>query len=105
MTSNNDPVADARIRSPRMPDITEVHPAFYVSEKGEVHTTGVYVTATDDTNIRTQLRKEIANIEGEKPEDLIIYENVTCWKVGVPGRFTPIGTIYVLAMLDPHRSE
>lgn len=87
-------------------DMRDMCPAFYVSERGDVHTTGVYVTPKDGSNIHEQLLYEIANIEGEKPDDLIIVEGVTDWKVSVKGRFTPIGTIYVLAMLDPtYRKE
>lgn len=68
---------------------------------GEVLTTGCYVTKDDESNIDKQMKREIANIEGEKPEELMIVSQVDHWSVHVPGRFAAIGRIYALAMLDP----
>lgn len=80
-------------------DITQMCPAFYVSERGEVHTTGVYITPSDDRHIHEQLVPMIREIENE--ESIMIAKQVDSFTVHVHGRFTPIGRIYVLAMLDP----
>lgn len=80
-------------------DMTEYQPAFYINERGDVHTTAVFVSASDDSRIHTQLKHEICSIENE--DDVIIVQRVDSWVVGVRGRHTPIGRIYVLAMLDP----
>jgi len=82
-------------------EINDLTPCLYVGERGDVLTTGCYVTKNDESNIHEQLKHEIANIEGERVEDLMIINQVDHWSVGVPGRFTPIGRIYALAMLDP----
>lgn len=81
-------------------DLSNMCPAFYVSERGDVHTTGCYVTPDDEANIHKQLVPEILNIENET-EVMIIVRQPDRWDVCVKGRFTPIGCIYVLAMLDP----
>lgn len=82
-------------------DLRDLSPCFYVGERGDVLTTGCYVTKDDDSNINEQLKQEIANIECEKVDELMIVNQVDHWSVHVKGRFTPIGRIYALAMLDP----
>ena len=78
--------------------VPDLCPAFYVNERGEVHTTGVYITPSDDTNIHVQLKPEIEQLENEP---VTIINQVDHFSVHVECRFSPIGRIYVLAMLNP----
>ena len=80
-------------------DMRDKTPAFYINERGDVHTTGVYVTRDSDENIMEQLVPEIMKLENE--QEILIIQQVDRWDVCVRGRFTPIGRIYALAMLDP----
>ena len=82
-------------------DLRDKTPCVYIGERGDVLTTGCYVSRGDDTNVQVQLKHEICKVENEKSEDIFIVNQVDRWDVCVKGRFTPIGHVYALAMLDP----
>lgn len=87
-------------------DMTEMHVAVYVSHKhGLVTTACMFGKDQDDLGlaaIRKQLDPYIKQVECiSDDEKMIVSGGVTGWNVGVSGRFTPLGEIKVLAMLDP----
>lgn len=87
-------------------DMTETHVAVYVSHRhGLVTTSCMFGKGQDDlglADIRRQLDPYIKQVECiSDDERMIVSGGVTGWNVGVSGRFTPLGEIKVLAMLDP----
>lgn len=84
-----------------MVNIINMCPVVYWSYRNGIMTTGSYVTPADDSNIKEQLLDEICDFEGERIEDVMIVRQENRWDICIKGRFTPIGKVYALAMLDP----
>jgi hypothetical protein len=84
-----------------MIDLEKYHVCAYISHANGIMTTSCLVTTADDSNLKRQLLPEIAKFENEDAAELSIVSQPDRWTVHVPGRFSSIGQIRALAILDP----
>ncbi len=81
-------------------DLRSISPLVYDSFQRGIYTTGAYVTDSVRDTLPQNFIDSIVEFENEDPADIMVVKQVDRWDICVKGRFTPIGKVHALAMLN-----